>query len=163
MITIRRFSPEDSENVKALIVRIMDDEFSDQKSAYPTEDIQQIDRFYGGLGDAFFVAVIDGKIVGTIAIKKEDARIALLRRLFVCKEFRRQQIGLRLIDKALEFCKELGYDEIVFRTTSRMQNAAKACQKRGFLPRAKIQMGSIELMKFALSLRNGLKSPSKVS
>ena len=160
MIMIRRFTPADERLVKHLIDGIMDEEFHDQKAAYPTEDIENIEHFYGSLGDAFFVAERDHKIVGTIAIKKEDDRVALLRRLFVDPAFRRRQIGLKLMDRALQFCHEVGYQEIVFRTTSRMEVAAMICQRRGFVPRAKIQLGQLELMKFTLSLRNALKPSS---
>lgn len=157
MITIRRIARRDGKAVKELILRIMDEEFHDAKSAYPTDDIENIEKSYGGSGEAFFVACSGDKILGTVAIKKEDERLALMRRLFVSSEYRKQQIGSKLIDHALQFCREIGYQEIIFRTTSNMEGANKACQKCGFVPRAKLSMGSIELFKFTISLRNGRK------
>ncbi len=157
MVTIRRFAAEDGEAVRKLVSEIMDQEFDADKAAYPLDDLLEINRTYGGLGEAFFVAISGDKVVGSIAIKKEDDRIALMRRLFVASEFRKQQIGLKLIDRVLKFCDEVGYQEVIFRTTSRMEGAAKVCQKRGFVQRAKIQMGPMELLKFSLSLRNGVK------
>lgn len=156
-ITIRRFEENDGPLVRNLIDGIMDAEFHDVKAAYPTGDIDKIEQSYGGLGEAFFVAVNGGKVVGSVAIKKEDDRIALLRRLFVDPSFRKQQLGIKLIDRALRFCDEVGYKEIVFKTTSQMEGAAKLCQKCGFVQRAKISLGSVELLKFSLSLRNGVK------
>lgn len=157
MITIRRFEQEDQKSVQSLIHGIMSLEFGDDQSAYPSEDIQYISRHYGALGEGFFVAQNSSKIIGTVAIKKEDDRTALLRRLFVDPAYRKQQIGLKLIDKALKFCADLGYEEVVFRTTSRMVAAARICQKRGFVKRATLAMGPIELWKFTLSLRDGVK------
>lgn len=157
MITIRRFIPADGESVRDLISSIMDEEFHDAKAAYPTHDIDQIDQSYGGLGEAFFVAVNGQKVVGSVAVKKEDDRVALLRRLFVDAGYRKQQIGEKLIDRALKFCDEVGYKELVFKTTSRMLGAVKLCQKRGFVQRAKIQLGDLELLKFSLPIRSGLK------
>lgn len=157
-VTIRRFENSDGPLVRELISSIMDAEFRDVKAAYPTEDINQIEQSYGGLGEAFFVAVNGSKVIGSVAIKKEDDRIALLRRLFVDPTFRKQQIGIKLIDRALKFCDEVGYKEIVFKTTSQMEGAAKLCQKCGFVQRAKISLGSVELFKFSLSLRNGVKA-----
>ena len=164
MITIRRFKSIDQQAVKGLVVGIMNAEFSDAKAAYPTQDIDEIQKTYGGLGEAFFVAQ-DGehKIIGTVAIKKEDERVALLRRLFVAPTHRNQQLGIKLIDHALEFCYEVGYNEIIFKTTSQMRRAIDVCQKRGFIPRAKVQLGSIELCKYSLSLRNGVKNNSSSS
>ncbi len=152
MITIRRVTPEDQSQVVQLIHEIMEQEFKDDRSAYPTQDIETISQTYGRLGEAFFVAVIDHQVVGTAAIKKEDDRVALLRRLFVAAAYRKQDIGLKLIDTALQFCDKMGYQEVIFKTTSRMQAAAKTCQKRGFVQRAKLQLGNVELLKFVCAL-----------
>ncbi len=150
MVSIRRFCQDDEKAVKELINSVMTDEFHDSASAYPTEDLENIVKTYGGLGEAFFVAVADGsKIVGTVAVKKEDGRIALMRRLFVSRTHRNQQIGVKLIDHVLTFCDEVGYKEIIFRTTSRMEGANKLCQKKGFVQRAKLNLGSLELLKFS--------------
>lgn len=153
MITIRRFTGLDQQAVRDLISRIMHEEFQAEKNVYPTDDIEHIETAYGGIGEAFFVAVSGQNIVGTVAIKKEDGRVALLRRLFVASAYRNQKIGLKLLDRALQFCRQTGYEEIIFKTTSRMGDANRLCQKSGFLPRAKLQMGDISLLKLALPLR----------
>ncbi|OGW78045.1 MAG: hypothetical protein A2Z83_09760 [Omnitrophica bacterium GWA2_52_8] len=158
MIEIRRFAPGDESSVRELINGIMSREFRDDLSAYPTEDINDLPKAYGGIGEAFFVALADGKVVGTIGIKKEDGRIALMRRLFVESHYRKKSIGTKLIQRALQFCDEVGYEEVVFRMTSHMNSAAKACQKCGFVQRAKLQLGPIELLKFVLSLSHVRKS-----
>jgi len=154
MITIRRSLQSDDAAVVELINSIMDSEFHDAKHAYPTEDVECIGKAYGGIGEAFFVAVDDKshKIVGTVAIKKEDERVALLRRLFVAPTHRNLKIGKRLIDRALDFCREVGYGEVVFKTTSKMSGAIDLCRKNGFVQRAHIVLGPIELIKLSLCL-----------
>jgi GNAT superfamily N-acetyltransferase len=154
MITIRRSEKDDDAAVVDLISGIMDSEFHDAKHAYPTEDVECIEKAYGGIGEAFFVAV-DNKaheVVGTVAIKKEDGRVALLRRLFVAPTHRNLKIGKRLIDRALDFCREVGYEEVVFKTTSKMSGAIDLCRKNGFVQRAHIVLGPIELIKLSLCL-----------
>ncbi len=155
MITIRRCTQEDESAVIDLINSIMNREFHEVKHAYPTEDVECIDKAYGGIGEAFFVAVDNQthKVVGTVAIKKEDERVALMRRLFVAPTHRNQRIGKRLIDRALEFCREVGYEELVFKTTSKMSGAIDVCKKNGFVQRGHIVLGPIELIKLSLSLR----------
>lgn len=153
MVEIRRFAPGDEASVRKLICGIMNEEFKEDQAAYPTEDIDDIPRSYGGIGEAFFVAANGHEIIGTVGLKKEDDRTVLMRRLFVSKSHRKQQIGTRLIQRALRFCEEVGYQEIVFRTTSRMKGAALVCQKCGFAQRAKLNLGNLELFKFALSLK----------
>ncbi|MEI7751786.1 MAG: GNAT family N-acetyltransferase [Candidatus Omnitrophota bacterium] len=154
MITIRRSLKDDDASVVDLISSIMDSEFHDAKHAYPTEDVECIEKAYGGIGEAFFVAVDNKshKVVGTVAIKKEDGRVALLRRLFVSPTHRNLKIGKRLIDRALEFCREVGYEEVVFKTTSKMSGAIDLCRKNGFIQRAHIVLGPIELIKLSLAL-----------
>lgn len=158
MISVRRFQNEDENTVIELIKAIMNQEFRGDQAAYPTEDIQNIHKAYSGLGEAFFVATDGTKIVGTVAIKKEDGRIALLRRLFVANDYRGRQIGVKLIDEALEFCDKVGYDEIVFRATSQMVGAIKLCQKKGFVQRAKLQLGPVELLKLTRHVPHAVKS-----
>ena len=162
MITIRRFSPEDQKAVCELITQIMNEEFHEDAAVYPTDDIDHVDTSYGGLGEAFFVAINGNhKVIGTVAIKKEDERVALLRRLFVSKNHRNQQIGKKLMDRALQFCDEVGYEEIIFKTTSRMTGAISVCQKSGFVQRARINLGVTELLKFSLSLAHGVGAAKK--
>lgn len=155
MVTIRRCVKEDEPAVIELINSIMNHEFHEAKKAYPTEDVECIEKAYGGVGAAFFVAVDDhsGEVVGTVAVKKEDERVALLRRLFVAQTHRNLKIGKRLIERALEFCREVGYEEVVFKTTSRMSGAIDLCKKNGFVQRSHILLGPIELLKLALPLK----------
>lgn len=154
-ISIRKYKPGDEAAIKSMITAIMGQEFTQDQAAYPTEDLESIEKSYGKLGDVFFVAEAGSKIIGSVAIKKEDDRIALLRRLFVASDFRNQRLGVKLIDRALEYCREVGYQELVFRTTSRMEGAIRLCQNKGFIQRAKIQLGDLELLKFTLHLANG--------
>jgi len=152
MVQIRHFERQDTEAVKRLINQIMDGEFQDEKAAFSQDDLDSLHDSYGKLGEAFFVAEDGKKLVGTVGVKREDDRIALIRRVFVDPEYRNKQIGLRLLNRALEFCKEVGYRELVFKTTSRMSGAIELVKKLGFQSRAKVPLGKVELMKFSLSL-----------
>ncbi len=153
MVTIRRCTKEDEKAVLELITNVMSKEFQEVANAYPMEDVERISTAYGEIGDAFFVAVNDhSKVVGTVAIKKEDDRIALLRRLFVAPTHRNLKIGKKLIEHAIHFCREAGYGEMVFKTTSKMSGAIQLCMKNGFVQRAHIALGPIELLKFSLNL-----------
>ena len=152
MVQIRRFSTGDKESIKKLISSIMDREFQADKEAFSIEDLENLEKHYGNFGEAFFVAEDGNGIIGTAAVKREDDRIALIRRIFVSPDYRKKQIGLRLLTRAVEFCREVGYQELIFRTTSRMTAAIALVKKQGFQSRAKIPMGQLELLKFALSL-----------
>jgi len=151
---IRKFQPHDAQAVKALIMGVMSREFPQSVTAFPFDDLDHIEEVYGKLGEAFFVAADGEEVVGTVAVKREDDRVALLRRVFVRPQNRRQQIGLRLIDRAIGFCQEVGYQELVFKTSTRMDGAIRLVQKRGFHQRAKLEVGGMELLKFVLPLNH---------
>ena len=157
MTQIRPFKSQDQEAVLSLIENIMQEEFQGEETAYPLDDLRNIEQAYHGRGEIFFVAEEGKRIIGTVAIKKEDGRVALLRRLFVEKNYRKKKVGHQLMDQALRFCKQDGYEEVVFKATSKMEAARQICQKAGFSQRAKIQLGPIELFKMTLSLSDGIK------
>lgn len=158
-VTIRRYREGDAAPIVALVNSIMGTEFQEAQGAYPTSDLENIPESYGKIGDIFFIAEDGKNVIGTVAIKKEDDRCALLRRLFVSPEYRNRQIGFKLIERAIQYCQEVGYKELIFKTTSQMEGAIKLCQKRGFVQRAQLVLGDVELLKFTLSLKNGAAIP----
>lgn len=154
MIQIRKIKKDEHEKVQDLIISIMRNEFAEDIDAYPLKDLDDLSAAYGNLGEAFFVGLTtDSRIVGTCAIKREDERTALLRRIFVDPDYRRRQLGSMLMDRAIEFCREVGYQEIIFKTTSKMKGAIKLCKHKQFLERAKIDIGNFEIFKFVLFLK----------
>ncbi len=154
-IVVQKCDQSRAEAARQLIERILKQEFPSESQAYPTQDIEDVTRSYGNLGEAFFVAIDGEKVIGTVGIKREDDRTAFLRRLFVSTEYRGKKIGEKLVERAIQFCTEVGYDEIVFKTTSTMERALRLCKKKGFVQKAHIDLGPIQLLKFALYLKNG--------
>ena len=153
MFTIKKFVPENAMQVRELIHGIMENEFPEQQSTYPLDDLEDIQTTYGGIGEGFFVAFFGTEVIGTVAVKKEDERAALLRRIFVKPTYRNRKYGERLIEEAISFCGVVGYQEVVFKTTSNMTGAIRLCLKKGFIEKARINFGGIEILKFALFLK----------
>jgi len=135
-----------------MIARVLESEFSDAESGFFGNDIERVSENYAGEGETFFVATDGNRIVGTAGIKREDDRQAMLRRIFVDPDYRKRRIGSQLIDKAVSFCKGQGYDEIIFKTTSRMSDAIRMCEANGFTKRAQIELAGLDLLKFTLYL-----------
>lgn len=150
---IRKFQKQDAQEVRRLIDEIMHSEFSDVLGAFPPHDLENISESYGGLGEAFFVAVSGERIIGSIGVKKEDERTALIRRIFVSPESRGQRIGRELLEKAIQFCREVGYQEVVFKTTSKMHDAIRLFEKNGFHEKAHLKLGQTDLYKLTYFIR----------
>ncbi len=154
MIHIRPATGIDDKSVKDLILGILEKEFSTEEKTFFGNDIKNVSKTYAGDGDCFFVACDGEKIIGTAGIKREDERNALLRRIFVRDDYRGKRIAFQLIQNAIVFCKERGYEEVIFKTTSRMQNAINLCQANGFVKRATVHLGGLDLLKFTFHITN---------
>jgi len=145
MLKIRQAKPEDSKQIKKLITDIMKKEFPGSQKVYPSDDIHNPANYYNGKKDVFYVAEEDSKIIGTVAIKEDTCYTALLRRLFVKKDFRGKGFGSQLINKALDFCKKHNYKKVIFRGTDMMKSALKACLKNGFKEKDIIELPYLKM------------------
>ena len=153
MVEIRKIQKGEEKAAKDLVESIMQQEFPGARQTYPADDLNSIPDHYGSLGEAFFVAVDSGQIIGTVAVKRDDERSALLRRIFVDPKHRGKRIGYQLMQKAIQFCTEVGYQEVVFRTTEDMKAAGKLCTDNGFEEKARIPVAGNALIKFSLFLK----------
>ena len=149
---IRKFTEADGPKIKELILSILEKEYPFDRKAYSDTDLENIYASYGGARDAFFVIAEDNRILATAGIKEDSTQTALLRRVFVDPKERRKGYGSKLLDEAIKFCKDAGYKELVFRTTSKMVQAIELCKKKGFKEIEKIDLGGFFIHKFTLSL-----------
>ncbi len=149
---IRIFQEKDNIAVKELVNTILYKEFPLSRKAYSIDDLDAISRAYGGSRDVFYVAEEEGQIIGTVGIKEESKTVALLRRVYVHPNFRCKGYGSNLMDKAIAFCKEKRYNQLVFRSTDQMKNAVTLCASKGFTEQERLNLGDIQILKFALRL-----------
>ncbi|MDD5747389.1 MAG: GNAT family N-acetyltransferase [Candidatus Omnitrophica bacterium] len=152
-IKIRKFRIQDQAQVYKLIMTVLQNEFSLAKETYSDFDLNNITKSYGGKRDLFLVAAIGNTVIGTIAVKEDDNNTALLRRIFVSREFRGIGLGKKLIIKAIEFCEKKHYRVINFCSTDKMATANILCRKNGFQRRACMSLGPVKLLKFTRRLR----------
>ena len=145
MVHIRKICPRDTPQVKQLIGGILEKEFATEHQAYAGRDLDDPARYYGGRKDIFLVAEKDGAIIGTVAIKEDAPDTALLRRIFLNKEFRGQGYGEKLLQKALAFCFEQQYQNVTFRGTATMQAALQLCLKQGFQETDVAEMNALKM------------------
>ncbi len=156
---IRKFRTQDNQKVKRFISSILKKELSEVASVYSESDLKNIQEHYSGRREGFFVGIEKNKIVATGGIKEDDRveNKALLRRIFVHPDYRRKGYSLKMLDKAIEFCKDRGYSTIIFRSTGKMSAANNLVLKRGFAEREHLYFPldkekQIEIVKFVLNL-----------
>ncbi|MFH0771581.1 MAG: GNAT family N-acetyltransferase [Candidatus Omnitrophota bacterium] len=151
-MTIREFESKDQRQIKELITDILSKEFFIDQQAYPYYDLDSIERVYGGERESFFVCEENGRISGTIAVKEESKKTAILRRFFVMTDCRGRGYGRLLIDSALEFCKQKNYSEVIFHVSNAMKSATELCVKKGFHEKQRLDLGGVKIIKFSLTL-----------
>lgn len=152
MVKIRRFNVKDQDQAQKLITNILRNEFAMDQKAYLHSDLYSIADVYAGPREAFFVGEKENRVIGTVAVKEESKDTAILRRLFVSPKYRGKGYGRLLIQKALDFCKEKGYREIVFHASTTMKAAMGLCRSKGFNEKQKLDLGGVDIIKFALTV-----------
>lgn len=116
------------------------------------EDLQNLEKSYGGAGDSFLVAEEAGRIIGACAVKADGEKTAILRRFFVEASHRGKGIGRGLLEHALDFCRKKQFKEVVIRTAASMEQAIRVCRKAGFEPDGDWSFGGATLVRYRLKL-----------
>ena len=80
----------------------------------------------------FWVAFADDKIIGTAAIEEKDAETAKLKRMFVLPEYHGKNIGPQLMNTALGFSLQNGYNKIIIKSDKMMHRAHRFYERNGF-------------------------------
>jgi N-acetylglutamate synthase-like GNAT family acetyltransferase len=80
-----------------------------------------------------WVAELNGKIVGSVAIARHTNNEAQLRWLLVHPDCRGIGLGKRLMREAVDFCKEAGYNLVFLWTVSDLEKAANIYKSFGFV------------------------------
>ena len=82
--------------------------------------------------DSFWCLVSTDRVIGTVAVKKIDESTAELKALYLLSEYRRKGCGFQLLDKAVKFAKEQGYQRIVLDSMSQYADALRLYERYGF-------------------------------
>ena len=127
---IKTFSISLTGEVKDLVLGVLSEqgfEFDPNKDF----DLDDIDRHYLQSGGVFYVGLVDGKIIGTSAVRRIDDKKCEIKRIYVRKEFRGRGFGRDLFLKALGFAGR-NYSIAVLKTDAQLTDAIRLYLKNGF-------------------------------
>ncbi len=102
------------------------------KSQNYGDEINMLEEKYGMPEGRLYIASIDNKFVGCVALKKDDNANCEVKRLYVRPGNRGKHIGKKLMEQVISDAKEIGYKHIRLDTFPFMEKAIKMYQYYGF-------------------------------
>ncbi len=109
-----------------------EDGFDTSFDAYVIGGLNQFTRQYDPEKDHLWVAQYEGRLVGSIAIVNADHGEAQLRWFLVEIEIRSLGVGRQLMETAMEFCVQKGYQRVFLWTLSHLAAARSIYERFSF-------------------------------
>jgi GNAT superfamily N-acetyltransferase len=126
--------PGDMGRVIALHGELYTGEFgySHAFEAYVAESFAEFGKRYDPARDRLWLAELDGRLVGSIGILGREHGAAQLRWYLVHPEVRGHGLGRRLLNDALQFCRDTGRRSVYLWTVTGLTASARAYAAAGF-------------------------------
>ena len=128
---IRPFRQQDQPAARQLILEGLGGHFGFIDETL-NPDLEDIWQHYVAPGDIFAVAELEGFIVGTGALIREEKGIGRLVRMSVSRSHRRQGIGRRLVKYLIGKTNEQGFQRLLVETNHDWHDAISLYQSCGF-------------------------------
>lgn len=133
-IHYRPYAKSDEDAVIAHIVGIQQGEFAVPVTAEDQPDLRAVAEVYQSGTGGFWVAEMDGRIVGTIGLIGFGTNEGALRKMFVAAEARGRELGVGavLLDILVAHARDKGIKGITLGTIERLHAARRFYEKNGF-------------------------------
>lgn len=114
-LEVRSYKPDDQTTVSRLyVVGLLAGQIAPNDTGADIENIQE--AYFNHATTHFWVAELQGQVLGMIGVAREREHIAEIRRLRVDPDYQCTVIAARLVEHALAFCHRHGYLKIVLDT-----------------------------------------------
>ena len=128
---IRQYKPSDKKQIMEMVAEILGNIFNGDPNQFKVLKEFHVTKDY----ILYLVAETqgpDGKIIGTMALKKINNNTVRLKRMYVRAEYRRRGIAQKLLTQIIDFAKQNGYKKILLHTYPTMKNAQRFHKRNGF-------------------------------
>lgn len=142
MLTIRPIQSSEIPQVKHIICTVaygifgFDGSLEDSIRHYSGlgifADLDDLQAHYFDNAGMFLVALEDGQVIGSGAIRKLDRETAELKRMWLLEAYQGQGIGYRLISELFAFARSRGYRRVRLQTSPEQVRALAFYRKLGF-------------------------------
>ncbi|MDI1255018.1 MAG: GNAT family N-acetyltransferase [Flavobacterium sp.] len=135
-IIIREIEAKDNQSVAALIRKVLiEHDVPKVGSAYADPQLDCMTETYAVPKAAYFVAELEGKIIGCAGIaplENATENVCELQKMYFLAEGRGQGNGNKMIQKCIEAAKSFGYEKCYLETMPNMLAAQSLYKKSGF-------------------------------
>lgn len=137
-VEIRPIRPDDDEQV-ADIIRTVMTEFGAVGPGFSIMDaeVDGMSEAYAGPDAAYFVALLDGEVVGGAGVGPlvgGPADVCELKKMYLLGRARGHGIGRRLMERCLDAARRAGYARCYLETLDHMSDARRLYERNGFEP-----------------------------
>jgi GNAT superfamily N-acetyltransferase len=131
-IVIEAARAADAPAIIALIGRVFAEyEFSWDPS-FEVPDLFDLERRYGGEAGAFWVARLEGQVVGSVGVERLPDGRAELHRLYLDATLRGRGVGRALVEVVLGWCRAAGIARLTLWSDTRFDRAHRLYEGMGF-------------------------------
>ena len=132
MFKIREYKNIDYQQLVEMISTVLAEFEMSLDFEGPDKDLQELQNVYFSNNGVFFIAQLDSKIIGSVAISKIDDEKCELRKLYILKEHRNRGFGQILLDKAIDFALSNGYRKMELEVSQKHKQAISLYEQAGF-------------------------------
>jgi GNAT superfamily N-acetyltransferase len=115
--------------------------------------IQKFVSEYEDAGRHFVALYRDEAPRAMLAVDRVNSTRAVLKWIFVAEDNRRQGLGSLLVDRAIGFAQQAGYECLVLGTMTEMESAHKLYEKKDFVYKEKVMFWRKPMMIYERTLR----------
>lgn len=150
-LIVRRYEPADHKAVSRLYTHgLLGGYIADNDTGADIENIAE--AYLNAERSNFWVAVLEGKVVGMVGVAEDEPDVAEIRRLRVEPSLQHQGIGIRLMEEALGFCRHHGYLKVRLDTRLEKGRATELFERFAFQHHRTRDVPGKELLEFYLDL-----------
>lgn len=151
-LRIRVAEPADHAVIRELFVSsLVDGQLRGNDTGADIENLEQA-YFSDDGASGFWVAELDGSVVGMIGVQNTRDNVAEIRRLRVAEPYRRHGIGSQLMRHAIEFCRSHGYLKVILDVRVERAPAVALFEKFGLSLSRTRSVDSHQTLEFYLDL-----------
>ena len=150
-LVVRSFEPRDQQEVSQLYIQgLLVGQIAPNDTGADIENIQQ--AYFNDESSHFWVAELDGRVLGMIGVASDRNHRAEIRRLRVNTDWQHTEIAERLMETAVAHCSHHGYLKVVFDTRFDTDAAMSLFDRFAFQHTRTKSLHGKDLLEFYLDL-----------